>query len=122
MINCDVIYLISETPEAHGIFSAPTEAERMVFCEVNSVSRYEFWRAKENGNFPAYVFRLSDRLEYQGEKILKYNGDRYRVVRTYVDGYAIEITAEPATIDRDPPPAPTPTQPEAQTEEAAADG
>ena len=57
----------------------------------------------ENGVSPTYVFRLSDRREYQGEKILKYNGDRYRVVRTYVDGYAIEITAEPATIDRAQP-------------------
>lgn len=116
MINCDVIYLIAESPEAHGIFSPPTETGRMVFCEVNSVSRYEFWRAKENGAYPEYVFRLSDRLEYQGEKLLTYNGNRYRVVRTYVDGYAIELTAEPATIDRDPPPAPT------QTEEAASNG
>ena len=122
MINCDVIYLIAETPEAHGIFSPPAESERMVFCEVNSVSRYEFWRAKENGVTPTYVFRLSDRLEYQGEKIVKYNGDRYRVVRTYGDGYAIELTVEPATIDRDPPPAPTPTQAETQTEEAQGDG
>ena len=60
MINCDVIYLIAESPEAHGIFSPPAESERMVFCEVNSVSRYEFWRAKENGVTPTYVFRLSD--------------------------------------------------------------
>lgn len=106
MINCDVIYLISEDPAAHGIFDPPAETARMVFCEVRSVSRYEFWRAKENGATPTFVFRLSDRLEYQGEKILTYQGERYRVVRTYVDGYAIEITAEPATIDRDPPPAP----------------
>ena len=116
MIRDDVLYLISENPEAHGIFSPPTETQRMVYCQVESVSRYEFWRGKENGLTPEIAFRLSDWREYQDEKICMWNGKRYRIIRNYVDGYAIELICGAATIDHDPPPSPT------EPEEAAADG
>lgn len=95
----DVIYFISETPGAHGVFDKPTEVKRKVFCEVKSVSRNEFYRAMENGISPTYVFQLADYAEYKGEKIAEYNGQRYRVVRTYCDRQRIEITVEEATVD-----------------------
>lgn len=86
MINEDVIYLVSENPQAHGIFDKPAETRRMVFCQVNSVTRSEFWRAHEAGLNPAYVFRLSEEADYQGEKIVIYHGVRYRVARAYAHG------------------------------------
>lgn len=99
MMRQDVLYLVSETPSAHGIFDAPAETQRTVFCTVRSVGMQEFYRAMEQDLHPTYVFVLADYAEYGGEKICVYNGARYRVIRTYQTGGAIEITVEEATVD-----------------------
>lgn len=111
MICDDVLYLVDETPGDHGIFEPRKETQRMVFCQVRSVGQNEFWRAKENGLNPEYTFRLSDKKDYQNEKICVYNGVRYRIVRasvvnattrttdTITDGQSIDLTVERATID-----------------------
>lgn len=103
MIRDDVLYLIDEAPAAHGIFDKPQETQTMVYCQVRSVSRSEFWRAFENGIEPELVFVLSEYADYQGQKVLLYNGKRYRVVRTYVTQHAVELTAAPATADAELP-------------------
>lgn len=100
MIRDDVLYLIGEDPAAHGVFEAYEPQRRMVFCQVNSVTRNEWYRAREQGMTPVYVFRLSDWHDYGGEKICEYGGSLYRITRTYVDGTAIELTVEAATVDR----------------------
>lgn len=99
MICDDVITLVAETPEAHGIFEPAAEIGRQVYCRVDSVSRAEFWRAHSNGLEPRFVFTLSEAADYGGEKILLYQGRRYRVLRTYVAEHAIELTVADATID-----------------------
>lgn len=101
----DVLYLISESPEAHGIFNDKvTETQRMVFCRIKSVSRYEYFRGLDNGLDLTYVFTLQDAIEYQGEKICEYHSVRYRIARTYVnnDG-SIDLTVERITTDAIPP-------------------
>lgn len=99
MIRQGVLTLIAETPAAHGIFSAPAETGRTVYCEILSVTRSEFYRALEHDLHPSYVFRLADYAEYKGEKICIFEGTRYRVIRTYVDQQRIELTVEEATVD-----------------------
>lgn len=99
MICDDVITLVAETPEAHGIFEPAAETGRQVFCRVDSVTRAEFWRAHSNGLEPRYVFTLSEAADYHGEKIALWQGRRWRVLRTYVNGHAIELTVADATID-----------------------
>lgn len=99
MIKRDIIYLVAEDPEAHGIFDAATETQRQVFADVYSVTRAEAYRAMANGLNPSYVFVLSDYAEYQGEKICIYNDVRYRIIRTYVDRQQIELTVEEVTVD-----------------------
>lgn len=99
MTHQNVLYLIGESPAAHGIFESYEEPRRKVFCEVQSVGYNEFYRAKENGLEPTFRFILADTREYQGEKICEYEGNRYRIVRTYVDRQRIELTVEEATID-----------------------
>lgn len=105
MIRDDVCYLVAEAPEAHGIFDRPTETERMVYCTVRSVRRDEFYRALDNKLHPVIVFVLQDAIEYAGEKIILWQGPldsapkRYRVVRTYQTGFALEIVCEEATVD-----------------------
>ena len=104
MIRDDVCYLVAESPEAHGIFEKPVETPRMVYFSVRSVGRQEYYRAMENKLHPTIVFVLQDAIEYQGEKIVLWTPrggtqTRYRVLRTYRDGDALEITCEEATID-----------------------
>jgi len=98
-----VLTLISESPEAHGIFETHTESKRVVFCEVRSVGYQEYYRALEQDLHPTMIFRIADYAEYQGEKICEYDGVRYRIVRTYIDNAAIELTVEEATVDYTPP-------------------
>jgi hypothetical protein len=51
-------------------------------CQVNSVTRNEFFEAGRNGLNPEYVFRVFFG-DYDGERIVEYKGKRYGVYRTY---------------------------------------
>lgn len=109
MIRAEVISLISENPEAHGVFGATSETSREVFAEIRSVGYNEFYAAKSAGIEPSIVFVLTDYMEYGDEKIVLFDNKRYRVVRTYTNGQTIELTCEVATNDREnPTPDPTP--------------
>lgn len=99
MICDDVCTLLRENPEAHGIFDPPTEDPCTVFVQVQSVGRYEFYRGLENGLEPRYVLRISEREDYHGEKIVLFRGDRYRVIRSYIDGQSVELTIGEVTAD-----------------------
>lgn len=99
MNRSGVLSLISESPEAHGIFDTPRETERVVFCTIRSVGYNEYYRALEYDLHPTLVFTLADYAEYQGEKIAVFEGTRYRVIRTYETGGAIELTCEEVTVD-----------------------
>ena len=129
MIRADVIYLINESPVAHGVFDsqfygdyvpdesdsltvvpdsryqceiAPvTETKSMRFCSVRSVGYNEFYAAKSAGIEPTIVFRMEDYSDYDGQKIVEFHGTRYRVVRTYTNSQMIELTCELATNDRE---------------------
>ena len=99
MIRADAIYLVSESPEAHGVFEPHHEEQRLVPAEIRSVSRSELYRAKQYGLEPEYVFILTDYAEYNGEKIALWNDNRWAVIRTYVDNERIELTVEKASVD-----------------------
>lgn len=99
MICDDVIYLISEDPAAHGVFNKPTETKKMCYCRINSVTRNEFYKAKENGIEPIYAFVISEYADYNGEKIVEFRDKRYRVIRSYVTDHAVELTVGEATAD-----------------------
>ena len=100
MIKATTVDLVSEAPEAHGVFEAHTEPKTTVYAEIRSVTRTEYYRAKEAGIEPSFVIRLTDYGDYHGEKIVECDGKRYRVVRTYVSNMSIELTVEEATNDR----------------------
>lgn len=94
MIRDDVCYLVEESPQTHGVFEARTETLRKVFCQIESVGRYDYWRAKDNNLTLDLVFRISHHTEYKGERFIFYDGSYYKIERTYVttDG-TIELTA-----------------------------
>lgn len=101
MVRADVIALIGETPGAHGVFEAPEESRNEVPCTMRSVGYSEFYAARSAGIEPSIVFVLALAEDYAGEKIVEWNGVRYRVVRTWMQGDGIEITCEPATNGRE---------------------
>ncbi len=100
MIRADVIYLITETAKTHGVHDTVTDTERMVYCTVSSVSRAEYYDALNVGMQPSYVFILSLADEYQGERLAKYKGQKYRITRVYeTDDGGIELTAERSDVN-----------------------
>lgn len=94
MIRAEVIKLITENPEAHGVFETPDDAAEQVFAEIRSVTRSESYLAKSAGLDPEYIFRLTDYADYNGQRKCIWNGVPYRIIRTYVDGQSIELTVE----------------------------
>lgn len=102
MLRVDVIDLIGEAPEAHGVFDTVTETKTQVWCTIRSVTRSEYYQAKSAGIEPQVVFRLEADFDYHGEKIVEWNGHRYRVIRAYFGTQDwIELTCELATNDRE---------------------
>ena len=99
MMFRDVITLVSESPAAHGVLDEITETQKQVYCSVRSVGMSEAYQAMSNGLHPQFVFVLSDYADYGGEKVVIYNGKRYRVIRTYRQNQGLEMTVEEVTID-----------------------
>ena len=101
----DIIKLLSlaYTFDEYGN-QIPTKVPRTVFCQVNSVSRTEFYQAAQNNLHPEYVFSISHYRDYAGEKELLYTdwtGEEktYVITRTYRIGDRIELTAEEQVKD-----------------------
>lgn len=99
MIRADVITLIKENPSSHGAFDAPAETLREVMCVVSSVGMTEMYTAMSQGLNPQYRFTLALAEDYENERKLIFHGERYRIIRTYLSGDGIELTAERETGD-----------------------
>lgn len=83
MDRSDVITLIAvtQTQDENGVWRR-TETKRNVFCQVDSVTRDEFYSGGRNGLNPEYRFTMFG-PDYEGEKIVEYEGSRYGVYRSY---------------------------------------
>jgi len=62
-----------------------TETKREIMCMVSSVGRNDFFQAAQIGLDLSYVF-YTDAANYQGERELEYEGNRYAITRTYLRG------------------------------------
>lgn len=91
----DVIYLISTTVTVDAYGDPVVEkTEREIFADVKSIGQSEFYQAQAVGLKPEYKFILADYGDYQNEKVVKYDGVEYSVIRTYRDGTRLEITCK----------------------------
>lgn len=83
MDRSEVITLIGETKtqDDKGVWRS-SKTSREVFCQVNSVTRQEFFEGGRNGLNPEYVFTMFFG-DYEDERELEYKGKRYAVYRTY---------------------------------------
>ena len=59
-----------------------TLTERTVFCNVQSVTRAEFFEGGRNGLNPQYVFTMFF-ADYEGETVVEFEGQTYSVYRTF---------------------------------------
>ena len=85
MDRSEVITLIAESfsQDDNGVWRK-TETTKDVFCQVDSITRNEFFDAGRNGLSPDFRFTMFA-PDYDGQKIVKYNGKRYGVYRTYLE-------------------------------------
>ena len=83
MDRSDIITLLAETKtqNAYGVW-VTTLSNRDVFCQVDSVTRAEFFEGGRNGLNPEYRMTMFAG-DYQGERLLIYNQSTYSVYRTY---------------------------------------
>ena len=83
MNRSDIITLLSSTKvqDEYGVWRE-TETGRDVFCQVDSVTRSEFFEGGRNGLNPEFRIQMFF-ADYQGEKLLVYKGNSYSVYRTY---------------------------------------
>lgn len=71
----------TKTQNDYGVW-VESQTSRMVFCQVDSVTRAEFFEGGRNGLNPE--FRMTMFFgDYNGEKLLSYNGQTYSIYRTY---------------------------------------
>ena len=69
-----------------------TEVARDVFAKLGSIGQKEFYQAHAVGLQPELKFILADYLEYSYEPLVEYEGQRYRILRTYRKGQQLELT------------------------------
>ena len=84
MDRSDVIYLVSQEQyqDEYGQYKM-RETKREVYCQVESVSRAEFFEGGRSGLNPEFVFTMFEG-DYNGETIIIYRGKSYAVYRTYL--------------------------------------
>ena len=84
MDRSDVINLISEsrTQDDYGRWIA-TKTSKQVMCQVDSITRAEFFEGGRNGLNPEFKFTMFFG-DYSGESIVEYQGKTYAVYRTYL--------------------------------------
>ena len=104
----------SYTQDDNGIWQE-TITERDVFCQVDSVTRSEFFEAGRNGLNPDFRVTMF-MYDYEGERLVRYNGRTYSVYRTYSDRndilelYVQRTGGDNGKVAPVPPPPPVPIQ------------
>ena len=75
------------------------ENQREVLCGFRSIGMKEFYSANSTDFRPELKLVLADYLDYDGETMAEYNGQRYRILRTYRTGTELELTLERAPAE-----------------------
>ena len=94
-MKSNVVTLIAESPDAHGVGVDAEESSRTVYCTVKSIGMQEAYQAMGIGLSPELKVILAHDFEYDGEPIAELCGVRFRILRTYIteqDG--IELTLQ----------------------------
>jgi SPP1 family predicted phage head-tail adaptor len=111
MMKSNVVDLISVDPRVTGVGTEPAETKRTVYCTVKSIGMQEAYQAMGVGLNPELKVILAHDFEYGGEDLCELNGQKFRIIRSYItetDG--IELTLQRVAGNALPvPPAPETT-------------
>lgn len=95
----EVIYFADMVPAGSGkkdIYGDPVLEQKIsgtVFAEIKSIGQNEFYQAQTAGKKPEIKFKITDYMDYQGQRYLIHEGVRYTILRTYRTGNnELEIT------------------------------
>lgn len=75
------------------------DTTRTVFCHMASIGQREYYEAQAVDVYPECKFILADYLDYDNERLCEYDGQRYRVLRTYRAGKRLEIVVTRASAE-----------------------
>lgn len=71
------------------------EEERSeVFVNVKSVKYSEFYSAHIAGFNPEIIFEIADYYDYKGQPLIEYDGEIYKVIRTYRTTISLQIVCQ----------------------------
>lgn len=88
------IVLIAETVTVNALrIEEVTETRREVLAEIESISQSEYFSAQDSDLNPEYRFRVFF-ADYNGEKIVEFEGERFAVYRTFRNFDRVELYTE----------------------------
>lgn len=58
------------------------EIDTMVFVQPRGVYNAEFYNAAQAGLHPTITFMLTNRADYEGQKVIEFEGKEYSIIRT----------------------------------------
>ena len=65
-----------------------------VFCKRASIGQQEFYSSAVVSLKPEFKLILADYYDYDNQKIVRYNGKLYDVIRTFIAKNTIELTVK----------------------------
>ena len=91
MTSCE---LITFSPDAHEVGSAPTETKRKVKCQEMGLTQADIYQAGGEGLSPEAKLLIPYDRDYKGERALEYRGERWTVLREdpYKDWNGVILT------------------------------
>ena len=100
----DIAYLCAETVTQDEYLNEKKElTPREVFVQTRSIGTSEFYAAATTDFHPDITLVLADYYDYEGEKVVYYNGKFFDVIRTYKKSNRLEIVLQ-ERIGDDPEP------------------
>ena len=91
----DIAYLCREEILQDKYLNETAElTEREVFVKAKSIGSREFYQAATTDFHPTLTLVLADYYDYENEKIVKYEGRYYDVIRTYRKETSLELTLQ----------------------------
>lgn len=99
MYNHELILLGTGYTEDELGNQIPNEPRNTILCKVNSIGRNEFYSAASSNLKPEIVFTIH-KYEYENERKVVFEEQRYSVLRTYATGFEeLELTCERVGAD-----------------------
>lgn len=91
----DFLNLIGKTytKDSKGVMRPTATLKENIPCQVKSARSSEWFEGGRMGLNPTYTFVIR-KIEYAGEEVVEYKGEKHVVYRTYENADTIELHAQ----------------------------